>query len=495
MPPLKLAIVGAGPSSFYVAARMLSLLPPTSQHYDSLRIHMYDRLWAPHGLVRYGIAPDHPEVKNCTHKFDTASTDPRLKFFGNVNVALQNNLSPILHAINVPLSTIKAHYTHLLLASGCTVPTPHPLVPYSHHVIPALSLVHWYTSHPSSAAIPPPPLHRSRHVTVIGNGNVALDIARMLLSSPERLSRYDVPAHVLDVLTRSQVRHVSIVGRRGPAEAAFTAKELREMMNLEGTFFVPLDPSVIQEAEAAPKLERQQKRILDLLKKGSALKPGEAEKSWDLSFFRSPIGIRQSTESDSQSPVILNLAHTALSPTKSAVPTGVHSELSTSLVVAALGHSADPNTPWYDPSVGYVRNQAGQVLDSDGKAVRRVYASGWAGIGARGVLATTMMNAYGVADRILGETFPHAFNLDITHAETESVEVLSPELEDEEAPDEIEQAVREGQVTTYEDWRAVDAEEVRRGLETGKERERMCWDEAKEFLRKFKADKAKTFTT
>jgi adrenodoxin-NADP+ reductase len=315
----------------------------------------------------------------------------------------------------------------------------------------------------------------------------------MLLSSPARLARYDVPAHVLDVLTRSQVRHVSVVGRRGPAEAAFTAKELREMMNLEGVSFKPLDPPLIQEVESGPKLERQQKRIFDLLKKGSAARPGETEKSWDLSFFRSPVGIRQSTDADAEYPLALNLSHTTLSPTKSAVPTGIHSELSTSLVVAALGHSADPSTPWYDSAIGHVRNQAGQVLDSSGKVVNRVYTSGWAGIGARGVLATTMMNAYGVADRILGETFPETFNFTSPSANAEKVDVLPFKVEDEEAPGDIEEAVKQGQITTYGDWRAVDAEEVRRGQETGKERERMEWPQARDYLQEFKAAQSKAF--
>ncbi len=405
-----------------------------------------------------------------------------------MNVASSNEHSPIPHALNIPLSKLLPQYTHLLLASGCTVPTAHPLIPYSSNVIPALSLVHWYTAHPASAGTPPPPLHKTKHVTVIGNGNVALDIARMLLSSPERLGRYDVPAHVLDVLSRSQVRHVSIVGRRGPAQAAFTAKELREMLALEGTSFVPLDPSIIQEAEAGPKLERQQKRILDLLKKGSAAKPGETEKSWDLSFFRSPVGIQQVADGvESEYPLTLNLAHTALSPTKSAVPTGIHSELSTSLVVTALGHHADPNTPWYDSSVGHVRNEGGQVLDADGKIVKRVFTSGWAGIGARGVLATTMMNAYGVADRILSGTFPDAFNASITHAGTDGVEVLPSEVDVDAVPAEVQEAVAQGTVTTYEDWRALDAEEVRRGQETGKERERLSWDEVDRYLHKHTA--------
>ena len=362
-------------------------------------------------------------------------------------------------------------------------------------MIPALSLVHWYTSHPASAVHPPPPLHQTEHVTVIGNGNVALDVARMLLSSPERLAPYDVPATVLDVLTRSKVRHVSIVGRRGPAQAAFTAKELREMMNLEGTALVPVGSQIIEEAESL-QLDRSHKRILDILKKGSKERLGTTKRTWSLDFFRSPTGLSGHSSTDSSAAesnpnsLTLNLAHTTLSPTGSAVPTGAHSHLQTDLVITALGHTADPTTPWYDEKTGHVRTSGPRVLDASGAMIKNVYASGWAGHGARGVLATTMVDAYGVAETILGDTFPDDFNRVVVEGmhggETidglSQVDVLPREVESDAAPPEIEAAVETGEITTYKDWREVDAEEVRRGEAIGKERERMNWEEARAFL-------------
>ncbi|THG98160.1 hypothetical protein EW026_g3970 [Hermanssonia centrifuga] len=310
----------------------------------------------------------------------------------------------------------------------------------------------------------------------------------MLLSSPERLSRYDVPASVLDVLTRSQVRHVSVVGRRGPAQAAFTAKELREMMNLEGTAFIPVDESIMTDAQKSP-LERQHKRILDILKKGSKEKLGNTKRTWSLDFFRSPTGISTS-EGSNGTPVTLNLAHTTLSPTGSAVPTGVHSDLRTSLVVTALGHTAETSTPWFDPKTGHVRASGGRVLDTEGRVIRRVYASGWAGRGARGVLATTMVDAYGVAETMLGDTFPDEFQRDAVEGMpgggengTVNVDSMLPTAVDNDSlPRDVEEAVRVGQSTSYEDWKKIDAEEVRRGEEVGKERERMGWEDAKAFL-------------
>ncbi|EMD35974.1 hypothetical protein CERSUDRAFT_115921 [Gelatoporia subvermispora B] len=478
-PPIKLAIVGAGPSAFYVASRILSLLPASSS--QSLKIHLYDRLWAPHGLVRYGVAPDHPEVKNCTHKFDAAATDPRLRFFGNVNI---DTPSPVPHALSLPLSALLPHYTHLLFSTGCTVPILHSALPPSSYCVPALSLVHWYTQHPSRP--PAPPLERISHVSLIGQGNVSLDVARMLLMPPAELAKHDVPAPVLAVLERSAVQHVSIIGRRGPLQAAFTVKELREMMNLPDAAMVPLDPAVLRVPDGLT-LTRQQTRALQLLGQGSKNAFGSTKKTWSLDFFRSPTGLvtpeslGASNASSSQPQAQLSLAHTTLDPDARAVPTGETSTLATSLVVTSLGHRAEPTAPWYDPGLGHLRTLGGRVLDTVGRTVRNVYASGWASVGARGVLASTMMDAYAVTDVILrdaqGET-----RADGEATTVEQVEVLPREVGDDAPPPEVERALREGLVTDYEAWRMVDAEEVRRGEAMRKERERMSWDEARSFL-------------
>lgn len=493
MAPIKLAIIGAGPSAFYVASRLLSLLPVGSS--SKLNIHLYDRLWAPHGLVRYGVAPDHPEVKNCTHKFDTAAEDPRLRFFGNVNIATQ---SPVPHALSLPLSSLLPHYTHLLISSGCTTPILHPAIPPSDYCVPALSLVHWYTQHPSRPS--PPPLQQLQHITLIGQGNVSLDIARMLLTPPSELAKFDVPAHVLAVLERSAVEHVSIVGRRGLQQAAFTTKELREMMNLTDASMVPLDPALLKEPDAGGEpLTRQQARTLQLLQKGSKNKPGTTRKTWSLEFFRSPLLLDLPTGAAQESsgvrpPAQLTLAHTMLDASARAVPTGEKSTQSTSLVVTSLGHRAEPSAPWYEPSLGHINTVGGRVVDPSGLTVRNVYASGWAATGARGVLASTMMDAYAVANTILRDAFPGedvqttpVGDVDVgAGAKTENdiiqTEVLPRTVEDDAPPPEIEAALKEGQVLEYADWKVINAEEIRRGEKIGKERERMGWEDARAFL-------------
>ncbi|KZT30109.1 nucleotide-binding domain-containing protein [Neolentinus lepideus HHB14362 ss-1] len=477
---LKLAIVGGGPSAFYVASRLLALLPPTSFHGPNLRIHMFDRLWAPHGLVRYGVAPDHPEVKNCTHKFDEAAQDPRFSFFGNVDFSSSAALDASPSVKSHPLSVLFDNYTHLLLATGAPTPILHPSLPPSSHCIPALSLVHWYTDHPKLSE-PPPPLDKIEHVSLIGQGNVSLDIARMLLSSPDTLAQHDVPEHVLHLLRRSAVKHVSIIGRRGPFEAAFTTKELRELTNLPDASMVPLDPALLVHAPGRT-VTRQQARTLDLLKKGSKSRFGSTRKTWSLDFFRAPTGLAADS--------VLTLAHTALDPvTERAVPTAEASALHTDLVVTSLGYRSEPTMAFYDPALGHLRNVGGRVVAEGPAVLRNVYASGWAATGAKGVLAGTMMDAYAVADTILSDYFAALPGGEgVVEAPAPGEEelagrvVMSAAPHPEDPPEEVRELVRRGEVTSYADWKRVDEEEQRRGAEMGKERERMRWEEVRRFL-------------
>lgn len=367
------------------------------------------------------------------------------------------------------------------------MPTLHPALPPSSTCIPALSLVHWYTQHPSRP--PPPALDKITHVSLIGNGNVSLDIARMLLSSPHALEKYDVPEPVLEVLRRSAVKHVSIIGRRGPLEAAFTVKELRELINLPESSMIPIDPSILT-VPPDVKLTRQQTRTLDLLRKGSVTQPGTTSKTWSLDFFRSPTGLAPPAPNSTSDLSSLSLSHTFVDPkTNRAVPTGESSILPTSLVVTSLGFHSDPVMPFYDPVLGHLRSVSGRIISSavGAHAVKHIYASGWAATGAKGVLASTLMDAYAVADTVISDltlegqaagTYP--VSAPFSPSPTEAVMNPMPSLDD--LPQEVEDGLRKGIVIDYRDWKYVDAEEIRMGMEMGKERERMSWDEAKAYL-------------
>lgn len=392
--------------------------------------------------------------------------------------------SVIPHALSLPISSLLPHYTHLLFATGCTVPLLHSALPPSSHVIPALSIVHWYTQHPSRAE--PPPLDKTSHVTLIGQGNVSLDVARMLLTNPSVLEKYDVPSPVLDILRQSAVKHVSILGRRGPLQAAFTTKELREMMNLSDASMVPIDPALLS-PPAGTRLTRQQSRTIQLLQKGSANKPGTTSKTWSLDFFRSPTGLISPSSGGAFAD--LTLAHTALDRDNRAMPTGATSTLSTDLVVTALGHRADPAQEFYDPTLGHLRTVSGRIVTRHGQALRNVYASGWAAMGAKGVLASTMLDAYAVADTILSDSFAGDDGDVVTTSvsgtptvEFSSERMLASDPGVDSVPQEVEEGGRDGRVVTYEQWKKVDVEEVRRGEAKEKERERMGWEEAKRFV-------------
>jgi adrenodoxin-NADP+ reductase len=353
--------------------------------------------------------------------------------------------------------------------------------------------VHWYTQHPAVKGYVPP-LEKTEHVSVIGQGNVALDIARMLLSDPSTLGKYDVPVPVLDVLASSRVKHVSIVGRRGPFQAAFTTKEVRELMHLPLASMVPIAPALL-EPPAGMTVTRQQSRIVDLLKKGSTQPHGSTSRSFSFDFFRSPTGLDMLPPAkDGTLRARLSLAHTELDTDGRAVTTSATSNISTGLVVGALGHRAEPSAPWYDPVLGHIRNVSNRIVDETGRVLKNVYTSGWAATGARGVIAATMRDAHAVADIIISD-----------HA-TASSSVASPEPTNDATPStafamspsqvfmatsstsldppaEILEGVKQGTICTYEQWKKVDAEEVRRGEKAGKERERMTsWEQARAWL-------------
>lgn len=399
-----------------------------------------------------------------------------MKFFGNVNIGGSTTNSP--SAIPVPLESLLSKYTHLVLGTGCTIPVLHSALPPSERCVPALDVVHWYTNHPSNPKAPP--IDNSRHVSIIGQGNVSLDIARILLSRPDDLRQCDIPERVLTHLAKSTVKHVSIIGRRGPYEVAFTAKELRELLDLPGVVMDQLPPEILRQKEGW-KPTRQQSRIVSLLQRGSKemlKRPDEDSRSWSLEFFRSPTGAVPIPNPVSSN-LELSLAHTTLDPNNRAVPTGVTSILPTDLIITSLGHRSEPVARWYDPGLGHIRNASGRVTDERGNVLRNVYTSGWASTGAKGVLATTMMNAYDVAQTLLSDAqdpIPEARSV-----MSEGVKAANLD----ELPEEVESGVEASRVITHDTWKRIDEEEIRRGTALrGKERERMEWNEVERYLRR-----------
>ncbi|KAK0560982.1 NADPH-adrenodoxin reductase [Tilletia horrida] len=376
--PIKLAIIGSGPSAFYAATRALTAVTTTASMPPVSAVHIYESLPTPFGLVRAGVAPDHPDVKNVVHRFSevvraarpgcstSGSGSGQFRFFGNVKVvagAVSSGGSTLRSgngtAVELPLEEILRNYTHVVLAYGSAqARTLGSRVAGQdlRGVCSALDFVNWYNGHPDAHSTGPPSASSTapwldvirpgvRHVSIIGAGNVALDVARILLRARTPTSTFlagtDIPSAVLAQLAQTQVEHVSIVARRGVAQVAFTNKEVREMLTLgesEGIDFVPLskeagelaldDVARLKElsdgaaralkagewsggmdketfakhaSELAGEL-RIRKRLIDLLIKGSkAPKPDAVghRKSWSVEAFRAPEAILPKAEAAS----------------------------------------------------------------------------------------------------------------------------------------------------------------------------------------------------
>jgi ferredoxin--NADP+ reductase len=231
---LNVAIIGAGPAAFYAAEALLRDGPPTT-HVD-----MFDRLPTPFGLVRHGVAPDHQKIKNVTKSFSQVAADPRFRFFGNVEFGR-----------DLSLDDIRAHYHQVLFATGAQTDRrmniPGEDLRGSH---PATAFVAWYNGHPDFQDCQFD-LSQER-VAVVGVGNVAVDVARILCLSREEMEQTDMPRHVIEALSNSRVREVHLLGRRGPAQAAFTNPELKELGHLaEADLIIRPDEATLDELSRA----------------------------------------------------------------------------------------------------------------------------------------------------------------------------------------------------------------------------------------------------
>jgi adrenodoxin-NADP+ reductase len=413
---MKVAIIGSGPSAFYSASRLLQLLPPESDIGENLEIHMYERLPTPYGLVRYGVAPDHPEVKvcdfpmiqlnrqNCKHKFDELSSDSRFKYFGNTLISPQassstsqpspyDSISPYTypHAVRIPLSSILPYYTTLLLSYGASLSNPLNIPDRDlEGVFQALALVGWYNGHPAFSDLYVD-LSTIKNVDVIGQGNVALDVARILLKNPKELDDTDLPTPILDVLHKSAVEKVSVVGRRGPAQVAFTTKELREMANLSGVQFSGVKGDLMDQAKQDVEKDRVRKRLLALMEKPSGR---GGKRTFELDFLKSPKRFIPSSNDTKRAGGVeyevntllpaapdppLGSAGTGATPTPmarsagvKAIPTGQTVESSTDMIVESVGYRSEgleSDVVPFDVARGRVRNVGGRVTDPEGVVV------------------------------------------------------------------------------------------------------------------------------
>ncbi|MFI1250767.1 FAD-dependent oxidoreductase [Streptomyces anulatus] len=377
---LSVAVVGSGPSGVYTAQALLqqSLVP-------DVRVHVLDRLPTPYGLVRYGVAPDHEKIKSLQNSLRAVLEDDRVTFVGNVGVGGAEGVSParlaeLYHAV---VYCVGASADRALAVPGESLPGS-----YS-----ATRFVSWYSAHPDVGA--DPFVLDARSAVVIGVGNVAVDVARILARGAEELRATDVPRAALSALEDSRVRDVHIVGRRGPSQARFTTKELRELGALPGARVV-VDPAelALDPAYAAPDglpgalpLPAVVRRNLEVLRGWSAAgepTAADAGRRIRLRFFLRPVEL---LERDGRVAGV-RFARTAPDSGGGVRDTGVYEDVEAQLVLRAVGYRGVelPGLP-FDPVRGTVPHTAGRVL-RDGAPAPGEYVAGWIKRGPTGVIGS-----------------------------------------------------------------------------------------------------------
>jgi ferredoxin/flavodoxin---NADP+ reductase len=438
--PLRVAIVGAGPSGFYAAEHILKD-PETHAQVD-----LFDRLPTPFGLVRGGVAPDHPKIKSVIRVYEKTAAREGFRFFGNVKVGHDievEDLERLYHAI---VYTVGAETDRKLGIPGEDLPGSHA----------ATSFVGWYNAHPDYCD-EEFDLSGDRAV-VIGNGNVAMDVARMLALTEDELRSTDTADHAIEALAASSINEIVVLGRRGPAQAAFTnpeIKELGEMIDADVIVDpgeVELDPASAAFIETADKTSKVN---VDILRDFSQRAPEGKHKRIVLRFLASPVEIQGDGRVEKM--IIGRNELVDQDGTLRARDTGEREEIECGLVLRSVGYTGVPieGVP-FDERRGTILNDGGRVLDSH-DAGHKVghYTAGWIKRGPSGVIGTNKKDAQETISHLLEDT-----------ASGTLLEPASPE------PTAVEDLLTERGVrfVTFEDWQAIDQAEVGRGEPHGRPR-------------------------
>jgi ferredoxin/flavodoxin---NADP+ reductase len=381
MRPYHVAIVGSGPSGFFAAASLLNAAE------IDVAVDMLEMLPTPWGLVRSGVAPDHPKIKSISKQFEKTAEHPRFRFFGNVIVGEHVESGELAERYDAVIYAVGAQSDRALNIPGEELPGS----------VAAVDFVGWYNAHPSFEQMAPD-LSGARAV-VIGNGNVALDVARILITDPGVLAATDIADHALESLLPRGVEEVVILGRRGPLQTAFTTLELRELADLEGVDVI-VDPAQLEGItdEDAAAVGKVCKLNIKVLRDYSGREPRPGHRRMVFRFLTSPIEIKGD---DKVEGIVLgrNELVTDDSGRVTARDTGEREELPVQLVVRSVGYRGlpTPGLPFEEKSAT-VPNAEGRVQGS-----RNEYVVGWIKRGPTGVIGTNKKDSQETVDTLLAD--------------------------------------------------------------------------------------------
>lgn len=439
--PLRVAIVGAGPSGFYASEALIR----SDLHVE---IDLIERLPAPYGLVRSGVAPDHPKLKQAIKVYDKiASENPQLNYIGNVTVGKDITVDELRASHHAVIFTCGAETDRRL-----GIPGEDLLGSYT-----ATEFVAWYNGHPD---------YRDRqfdlsHETavIIGQGNVAADVSRILSKTVDELKATDMSQHALDTLAESKIKNVYVIGRRGPAQAKFTSKELKEFGELADSEPI-VDPNELilneaSEAELAEKTNAGSKKIYDLFLNYSQREPSVKSRKCYFQFLRSPVEL----QGDGRLERVI-IEHNQLSGDafkQSARGTGDLYELATGILFRSIGYRGVemPGVPFHE-SWGVFPNKDGRITDND-VVVPQMYTAGWIKRGPSGIIGTNRACAVGTVNALIEDVS----KLDSTQPKPGREKVYTILNS------------RNVQYINYQQWKTIDQVEVERGEANGKPREKI----------------------
>jgi ferredoxin--NADP+ reductase len=371
------AVIGSGPAGYYTSEALQKL------YGEEIAIDLIDRLPVPYGLIRSGVAPDHQSIKAVYKRYEKVSLSANVRFVGNV-----------LIGGDVSVDELLSLYDAVVLATGA--PHDRPLgIPGSDlpGVVGSAAFVGWYNGHPDFADLDPP--LDVAAAAVIGNGNVALDVARILAKSREEFAGSDIAGHALDALDRSTVRDIHVLGRRGPHQIAMTPKELGELGRLAAAT-PAVDLADFPPAADDALLEPGMRKSVTHLREFAAL-PRDRAKIIDFDFFAMPVAVEGEGRVER-----LVVEKTALTPDLRSVGTGERYTIDCGLVVSCIGYQTPPieNVP-YEHGRGRFANHEGVITD-------RLYCVGWARRGPTGTIGTNRPDGFEVAEKIAAAFPPEA---------------------------------------------------------------------------------------
>jgi len=436
--PLRAAIVGSGPAGFYAAEALIG-----SQL--AVEIDMFERLASPFGLVRSGVAPDHPKLKQPIRVYQEIAESPLFRFLGNVTVGRDISVRELKDCYHVVVFACGAQSDRAMGVPGEYLLGSHA----------ATEFVGWYNGHPDYRDLVFDLSHET--AVVIGQGNVAVDVCRILAKTADELRHTDIAAHALDVLTKSRVREIHMIGRRGPAQAKFTHPELRELGELADCDPI-VDPCDLalnsaSREELADRTNRVAIKSYEVLQAFAARPPPTRHRRCHIDFLKSPIELIGDGRLER---VLLMRNRLVGEPGRQvAQATGEVEDLACGLLFRSIGYRgvAIPGVP-FDETHGVIPNREGRVID-DGNVAPGLYVTGWIKRGPTGIIGTNREDSVFTVNSILAD-LPH-----LDAGPKPGADRVTALLED-----------RGMRVVSYADWQKIDAAEIRRGQPAAKPREK-----------------------